>query len=120
MSAYRFPQEPGFTPEYAEAAPTPDELAEYSGPVLLEFGAPWCAHCQAAAPAVAAAVNEVPELVHVKVYDGKGKRLGRTFGVKLWPTLVLLRHGQEQARLVRPVTVDAVRRLLASGPESLA
>ena len=34
--------------------------------------------------------------------DGPGRALGRSFGVTLWPTLVFLRDGQEQQRLVRP------------------
>ena len=36
--------------------------------------------------------------------------LGRSFRVKLWPTLVFLRDGEEVARLVRPVTMRADRR----------
>jgi len=52
-------------------------------------------------------------LSHIKVYDGKGKRLGRAFRVKLWPTLILLRDGQEVARLVRPLLADEVRQLVA-------
>ena len=39
---------------------------------------------------------------HLKVADASGRRLGRSFGVKLWPTLVLLADGKEVARLVRP------------------
>jgi thioredoxin 1 len=38
----------------------------------------------------------------VKVEDGPGQRLGRSFGVKLWPTLVFLKDGKEVTRLVRP------------------
>jgi len=37
------------------------------------------------------------------------KRLGRCFGVKLWPTFVFLRDGAEVARLVRPRSADDVR-----------
>ena len=39
---------------------------------------------------------------HLKIEDGRGKPLGRSFRVKLWPTLVFLRDGEEVARLVRP------------------
>jgi len=38
----------------------------------------------------------------LKIADASGRRLGRSFGVKLWPTLVLLADGREVARLVRP------------------
>ena len=39
---------------------------------------------------------------HIKVEDGPGQPLGRSYRVKLWPTLIFLRDGQEVARLVRP------------------
>jgi thioredoxin 1 len=50
---------------------------------------------------------------HLKVEDGRGRPLGRAFGVRLWPTLVLLRDGEELARVVRPAGADALQRLLA-------
>jgi thioredoxin 1 len=43
-----------------------------------------------------------PHWQHCKVEDGPGRPLGRSYRVKLWPTLVLLRDGQEVGRLVRP------------------
>ncbi|WP_372748592.1 thioredoxin family protein [Litorivivens sp.] len=102
-----------FDPTYHDAEPTLSELQAGDGYLLLEFGAPWCGHCQAAAPAVATAMTAV-DVPHIKIYDGKGKRLGRAFGVKLWPTLILLNNGEEVARLVRPRETEAVARLLAS------
>ena len=50
---------------------------------------------------------------HITVADGKGKPLGRSFRVKLWPTLVFLRDGKESARLVRPAAAGAIRKALA-------
>ena len=44
------------------------------------------------------------DVTHLKIEDGRGRPLGRSFGVKLWPTLVLLRDGQERARVVRPLS----------------
>lgn len=72
------------------------------GWLLLEFGATWCGYCQAAKPAVQAFVQG-HALDHLWVEDGKGRPLGRSFAVKLWPTLILLRDGQELARVVRPL-----------------
>jgi thioredoxin 1 len=43
-------------------------------------------------------------LRHLKIEDGPGRRLGRSFRIKLWPSLVLIRDGQELERLVRPTT----------------
>ena len=81
---------------------------------LLEFGTDWCGHCAAAQPVVRDFV-EKHGLDHRKVEDGKGRPLGRAFTVKLWPTLVLLRDGQEVARVVRPTAqadMDALERAL--------
>jgi len=41
-------------------------------------------------------------LHHIKIEDGPGRRLGRTFRIKLWPTLIVLQDVQEVARAVRP------------------
>lgn len=82
--------------------------------VALEFGAGWCGHCQAAEPLISAALADYPAIQHVKVEDGSGRKLGRSLRVKLWPTLVVLRQGQELARVVRPQDEDEVRRALAT------
>jgi hypothetical protein len=61
----------------------------------------------------AAAFAAYPLMPHIKIEDGKGRRLGRLFGVKLWPTLVFLNNGKEIARLVRPVNSTLINEALA-------
>ena len=102
-----------YTRHYAVDEPTRADIDARSGETLLEFGAPWCGHCIAAQSPIEAALAARAGVVHIKVEDGRGKPLGRSFRVKLWPTLVLLRDGVEVARVVRPVAVDDVARLLA-------
>ncbi len=102
----------GFNPEYQEEGPTIEQIGEMIGYAVLEFGTPWCGHCAAAIPAVRQVLSE-REIPHIKVVDGKGKSLGRSFKVKLWPTLILVNSGKEIARLVRPVNADEVQKLLA-------
>lgn len=75
------------------------------GWLLLEFGANGCPHCVAAQPAIAQAIGLRPGLRHLRIEDGRGRPLGRSFRVRLWPTLVLLHDGQVQATVVRPTDV---------------
>src|SRR3954447_3436032 len=86
--------------------PTREEVDRMSGPVLLEFGASWCPHCQAIQPSLEAMLAGNPEVDHISVEDGRGKPLGRSFGVKLWPTLVFLRDGRVVGRIVRPSSAE--------------
>lgn len=97
---------------YAEQEPTRAEVDALEGITLLEFGTPWCGHCRAAQPALAEALEGREEIRHLKIEDGPGKPLGRSFRVKLWPTLILLRQGEELARLVRPTGSAAIRQAL--------
>lgn len=85
----------------AEPALSLADVQAGRGWLLLEFGASWCGHCQAAQPLVQAFVG-AHAIACQWVEDGKGRPLGRAFAVKLWPTLVLLHDGQEVARVVRP------------------
>jgi thioredoxin 1 len=95
-------------------APKIADVAAWRGLTVLEFGTDWCSHCQAAQAPVAQALDRQPQWQHCKVEDGAGRALGRSFRVKLWPTLVLLRDGQEVARLVRPTSEQAVTAALAA------
>jgi thioredoxin 1 len=100
------------TDDYATPGPARSDIDSSTGPILLEFGTAWCGHCQAAAPAVAEALAKFPTVEHIKVEDGPGRRLGRSFGVKLWPTLIFLKDGVEMTRLVRPENADDIRNAL--------
>lgn len=91
-----------FMPDYREEEPTRDEIDQRPGLLLLEFGNGWCGHCQAATPAAEALLQKHPQIEHLRIADGRGKPLGRSFRVKLWPTFILLRDGQNLGEAVRP------------------
>ena len=100
--------------EYLEQEPKRAEIEAMAGTTLLEFGTSWCGWCRRAQPLIAQALGEHPQIRHIKISDASGKRLGRSFGVKLWPTLVFLRDGKELARVVRPSDTDEIRRAFAA------
>jgi thioredoxin 1 len=93
---------------YVEAEPKREEVDRLPGATLLEFGSPWCGYCRRAQPLIAEALAAHPGVRHLKIADASGKRLGRSFTVKLWPTLVFLKDGKEVGRLVRPTSVEAI------------
>jgi len=85
-----------------EQAPTREEIDRAPGLVLLEFGTDWCGICRATAPRIASLLQQHRQVRHVKVEDGSGRRLGRSFGVRLWPNLVFLKDGVVVRQLARP------------------
>ena len=93
--------------------PSRAEVDALAGATLVEFGSPWCGYCRRAQPLIAEALASHPGVRHLKVADASGKRLGRSFTVKLWPTLVFLKDGKEVERLVRPGDVRAIAGALA-------
>lgn len=100
------------TESYSAIEPPREDIDALPGPAVLEFGAPWCGFCMRAQPLIASAFADHPDVRHIKVEDGSGRPLGRSFRVKLWPTLIFLRDGKEVARLVRPDNAADIARLL--------
>jgi thioredoxin 1 len=92
--------------------PAREAVDAWQGATVLEFGTGWCGHCVGAQASIEAALGPRPDIRHVKVEDGRGRPLGRSYRVKLWPTLVALRDGREVARAVRPVSPSDLQPLL--------
>jgi thioredoxin 1 len=98
---------------YSSAEPPRAEIDATKGSLLLEFGSNGCGICRATQPLLVEALEGREALQHIRVEDGRGRPLGRSFRVKLWPTLIFLKGGEEVARLVRPETVEAIHEALA-------
>ena len=99
---------------YTTEQPARADIDALKGAAVLDFGTNWCGHCQAAQPLVDRVLGARADVTHVKVEDGSGRPLGRSYRVKLWPTLVFLKDGVEVARVVRPVTTQTVSEALTA------
>ena len=102
----------GLARDYESKEPTRAEVDAMAGPLVLEFGTPWCGWCRGAQPHIAAAFEGHEKIRHIKIEDGSGRRLGRTFRVKLWPTLVFMKDGAVVETLVRPSDPQSIRSAL--------
>ena len=98
---------------YSTTEPKRKDVDLLAGPTVLEFCSPWCGFCRAAQPLLASAFVEHPSVRHIKISDAGGRPLGRSFNVKLWPTLIFLHNGEETARLIRTSAARAIADALA-------
>jgi thioredoxin 1 len=105
------------THHYHPETHTRQEIDAMEGATVLDFGANDCGYCQAARPLIDAALRGHTQLTHLKIEDGKGRKLGRTSRVKMSPTLIFMRNGEVLARVVRPTEAidleEPLARLLA-------
>lgn len=97
----------------ASTEPSREQIDALEQAAVIEFGASWCGICTGARAAIDQALAGHPGVRHIRIEDGPGRRLGRSFGVKLWPTLVFLRAGREVERLVRPGDAATIAQALA-------
>ncbi len=101
-----------YTAAYADHEPARSDVDALPGITVLEFGAPWCPHCIGAQPLIEHALAGRDDVRHLKIEDGPGRALGRSYRIKLWPSVLVLRDGEERARAVRPTTLDEIARML--------
>lgn len=103
-----------YAAQHLAQEPARADVDQRSGATVLEFGTPWCPHCIGAQPLIEAALAQRADVEHIKIEDGAGKPLGRSYRVKLWPTLVMLKDGVEVARVVRPTDAEAIATAFAA------
>lgn len=87
---------------YSTEQPDRADLDASRGPAVVMFGTNWCGYCLGADRYITPALAAYPDVPVHAVEDGKGRALGRSYRVTLWPTLVFLRDGAEVDRVVRP------------------
>ena len=102
-----------YTAAHAAQEPARADVDALPGATVLEFGTPWCPHCIGAQPLLEAALSSRDGVRHLKIEDGPGKPLGRSYRIKLWPSVLVLRDGEELARVVRPTSQEEIERALS-------
>ena len=100
-----------YVKSYEEETLNRDEVEQRPGTWGLEFGANWCGYCIAAQKDIETVLSPMTEVHHEKIADGSGRPLGRSYRVKLWPTLILIHDGKEIDRVVRPSSVEQICQL---------
>ena len=105
-----------------DSEPTRADIDKMPGPVLLEFGAEWCSYCNALRPHLAKLSQEFPQVRHIRIEDGQGLPLGRSFGVKLWPTFIFMRWQLAwlSRELVRPAPAAAILQWFRGNRDEIA
>lgn len=96
------------SPEYLPETITREQADSLPGATVLQFGTDWCGYCRAAEKVIEPVLERAGGVRRILVEDGKGRPLGRSYRVKLWPTLIFLSDGAEVARVVRPWSEEAV------------
>lgn len=106
----------GYSANYLTTDPKRAEIETLPGATVLEFGNEWCGFCRRAEPIIRGVLcrSSWQFVRHIKIADAGGKRLGRSYRVKLWPTLIFLKDGIENNRLVRPTAAHDVEVALSA------
>ena len=76
------------------------EVLEATGPVLVDFWAPWCGPCRVIAPSLEEIEEENEDLTVVKLNVDENQVTAARYDVMSIPTLILFRHGEIAHKII--------------------
>lgn len=76
------------------------EVLDETKPVLIDFFANWCTPCKMLSPVIEEIAKEKPEVKVCKINIDEEPELAQQFQIMSIPTLVVMKNGKQEGKLV--------------------